>query len=400
MKEIIYKKEYINDLKMYHVFINIIMGSILSANSVSDNNNNNIDEEYVYDMGLDDEDNKNININNKFKGIPEYILFNSDSFEIKENFKDKPQSDIKSEVCTCILLQPNAIIISSTSDGKIKTWDSKTQTLISENKVHTETISNIIPLPDSKILILTLNTNPIIWNLETKCTEHHLIDKEQKTKKNILCATVLKTKKDHAIIIAKEDENNIITKEENDYNIITGGEDGNIKVWNTQGKCIKTISSNKYAIGGIILTKNNKIVSIAKDYSLKIWDPKSWDCIFEHKGYGYSWTKMNFSYNSDTIAFGSNKVELQNTIQILDTETLICTTQKLITDIKLKSFSMLPDNKIIFNSKSDSNLRIFDLKTGLCEQTIINDNPISTLQYLSYGKILTNSPEGIATIWC
>ena len=95
--------------------------------------------------------------------------------------------------------------------------------------------------------------------------------------------------------------------------IVSGSDDNTIKIWNTEGECIKTLEGHSGCVYSVAID-GDRIVSGSEDNTIKIWNTEG-ECIKTLEG--HSGCVMSVAIDGDRIVSGSN----DKTIKIWDVKT-------------------------------------------------------------------------------
>jgi WD40 repeat protein len=240
---------------------------------------------------------------------------------------------------------------------------------------HTDLITRMILLPDSRIVTGSYDSTLRIWNPH-----------------NGNCDMIYTGHSDHIYcLLSLPDEC-----------IASGSIDGKIKIWNTQtGNCDITCTDTDEIgiIQCICSLPDGRFVSESTeiDKFIKIWNPSTGKC-------DMSFEKLNVNCNvnfidilpSGKIIIGSN----DSRIIIWDLATGNCDAEFI--GINNSSCAVILSNERIVTDTYvyDDTLRIWNLKTGECEMTFIgHTNSITCIKVLSDERIISSSRDHTCKIW-
>ena len=162
--------------------------------------------------------------------------------------------------------------------------------------------------------------------------------------------------------------------------IVSGSDDYTIKLWNVEtGECLKTLKGHCGCINTLTVSSDGKIiVSGSDDYTIKLWNIETGECVKTLMGHTNEVKSLQLTSNDKNIIVISNS----NMIKILDIES--GKSLRTIEDYTSSnsSLSISSDgNTIVFNNENTFEIR--DFNSGLMIQTISHN-----IDYESIGKSL------------
>jgi len=184
-------------------------------------------------------------------------------------------------------------------------------------------------------------------------------------------------------------------------NIITIGVDNQIKLWNLDGKLIKSwqghLKDNNSIFEPIqdisFSPDGNNIATISRvDKQVKIWDLqgnllKSWQTNDKLV------TNINFSRDGQTLATAGDK-----TVKLWDLEgNLLKTISGHEENIASVSFS--PDGKIIATGSADSTVKLWDSKSGKLLHTLQHNQSVYSVNFSPDSKTLVSASGDKISFW-
>lgn len=229
-------------------------------------------ERLIYDVAISDK----------------YIVFTY-NFEIKilkiENWEFvKTSEKHKTRVYSVAIFGKH--VVSGSEDGVIKIWNIETgkRLLNLEGTPDNKSIAiygeYIASIDDQSIKIWNLNTGKDLGNIST--SDYHIFSVAISDKYIISAGTTIKVWDFNGkhVKTLQENEGTVTSVSISSNNIIvSGSEDTTIKVWNPEtGQCLRTLEGHTDSISSVAIF-NNIIVSGSYDKTVKIWDLETGECL-------------------------------------------------------------------------------------------------------------------------
>jgi WD40 repeat protein len=230
----------------------------------------------------------------------------------------------------CIIALPNGEIASGSNDKTIRIWNNKSKCI--KSTTETSEITCLLSLPNGEIAAGCENGNITIWNYIYNCGRTTTSGHTNQVSQMILLE---------------------------DNGIASASWDNTIRIWDSEGKCIKVLKDHSGYVLSIVLLPSGYLVSGSKDKTLRIWDP-GFECLEAIEGYELSFVLLILN---DCIAVGSFRF-----IYILDNQGLEFI-QKLEGHSSCITGMVLMSGSYLISASTDCIVRIWDI--GLDYKCII-----------------------------
>lgn len=166
--------------------------------------------------------------------------------------------------------------------------------------------------------------------------------------------------------------------------LASGSSDYSIKLWDVKtGQCLKTFQGHRRWIGSVAFSPDGlTLASCSGDYTVKLWDVITGNCIKTFKGHaGWLWS-VQFSPDGFTLASASE----DQTIKLWDIQTGKCINTLVGHTSWVQGISFSPDGKILASASCDCSIRLWDVDTGECLQILKG--------HISWVQSVAFSPDG------
>ncbi len=150
--------------------------------------------------------------------------------------------------------------------------------------------------------------------------------------------------------------------------IVSASGDYTVRIWDAQtGECVDTLEGHTDFVRSASFSPDGqRIVSASDDNTVRVWDAESGECIDTLEGHTYYVTSASFSPDGQRIVSASE----DGTIRIWDAESGICLQMLKGHTSSVKSASFSPDGQRIVSASNDNTIRIWDAQTGECVDTL------------------------------
>jgi WD40 repeat protein len=248
-----------------------------------------------------------------------------------------------------ISFSPNGKTLASISDTMIKLWNTETGKEIQTLPGHESFVQSISFSPDGKTLASSSDKIIKLWNVDT--------GKEIRT---------LLGHQNSALSMSFSSNGKTLATEIRDKGIF-GFHGGTIKLWNVDtGKEIRTLllPDDESSVNGVSFSPDGKTLATGHDNifdknknTIKLWDLETGKEIRALLGHHSSVLSMGFSLDGKILATGSD----DDTIKIwnIDTGKEIRTLPQYQNSVLSISFS--PDGKTLATGGSDTTIKLWDL---------------------------------------
>ena len=289
------------------------------------------------------------------------------------------------------LTQDEKLLISYSDDETIIIWEMETGKLLHSLKGHTGSVTGIQLTPDEKKLISYSYDEIIIWEVVTgkllhSSEGHTKIGGIQLTTdaKKIISYSYDKTikvwdmetgKMLHSLEGNTDSVNGIqLTKDEKrliSYSLNT------IKIWEVvTGKLIHSLERHTDFVNGIQLTTDaKKIISYSDDKTIKVWDIETGKILHSLAGHTDPVLGIHIMKNEKKlISYGRDKSIIWN----METGKLLRTLEGYVG--YMQGNRLTNDEKNLIYYSSDNTIKIWDIESGKCLQTL-NHQSSSIINY-------------------
>ncbi len=181
--------------------------------------------------------------------------------------------------------------------------------------------------------------------------------------------------------------------------IVTASADYTLRLWDAEsGECMCVFTGHENMIRSVAYSPNGKqIASGSDDKTLRLWDADSGECLTIFTGHEDSINGVAISPNSKRIASGSD----DKTIRLWDLESGKCITTITGHEDRITCIAYSPNGKRIASSADDRTLRQWDVDSGNC-LTIFNGHkrPLNGVTYSPDGKrIASCADDATLRLW-
>jgi WD40 repeat protein len=143
--------------------------------------------------------------------------------------------------------------------------------------------------------------------------------------------------------------------------------DGTIKIWDTSRE-VQELEGHSNSVKAIVLSPDStKVVSACYDEKVKIWDTSSGECLQTHDGSGETITSIALSSDSKWVVLGHAS---NSDIMILDASSGECVRMLKGHSDAVTSIALCPNSTQVASESYDNTIRIWDIVTGQCLQTL------------------------------
>ena len=173
--------------------------------------------------------------------------------------------------------------------------------------------------------------------------------------------------------------------------IVSGSKDSTIRVWDANsGNLLFTMQGHSDSVHSLGVSPNGKfLASVSDDATLRLWDMETGKSIWTLVGI---YDLVTFSPDSTTLAMVSNNFQIYLCDVFSGEIKLVLSGHK--NSINSVFFHWDQEKRLIISTSIDSTIRIWDIETGCCLQTI-RDEHLSTAIFSEDGnKVIYNSDDG------
>ena len=150
--------------------------------------------------------------------------------------------------------------------------------------------------------------------------------------------------------------------------IVSASEDYTVKVWDVQtGECIRTLKGHEEYVQSAAFSPDGKrIVSASDDETVKVWDAQTGECIRTLEGHENFVNSAAFSPDGKRIVSTS----WDKTVKVWDAQTEECIRTLEGHKNFVESAAFSPDGKRIVSASRDKTVKVWDAQTGECIRTL------------------------------
>ena len=191
--------------------------------------------------------------------------------------------------------------------------------------------------------------------------------------------------------------------------LVSGNDDRTVKLWDlATGKCYQTLRGHANSVCAVAFSPDDRtLASGSEDQTVKLYDVNTGECRHTLRGHTSRIWSVAFSPDGQTLASGSEDY----TIKIWDVNTAQCrqTLQAHTSWVCAVAFSPIPPNPpslggqggILASGSYDQTVKLWDLKTGECLQTLAgHTNWVWSVAFSPDGQILASgSGDHSVKLW-
>ncbi|TWU70948.1 protein with putative role during mitosis [Metarhizium rileyi] len=172
------------------------------------------------------------------------------------------------------------LLISASGDQTIKLWNVETGYCVHTLRGHTDWVRSIHPSADGRYLISASNDRTArVWNISTTTPETTLILVGHDLGVNC-CALAPVSSHPYLASAAGLKVKAPTAPDGAAGYFATGSRDNSIKIWDSQGTCVRTLIGHKKWVNAIVFHPGGKyLLSVADDSTLRCWDLAQGECV-------------------------------------------------------------------------------------------------------------------------
>lgn len=180
-------------------------------------------------------------------------------------------------VSSARFLPGDTLIVSASRDKTIKIWDVATGFCTKTLHGHAEWVRSVVPSDDGRWLVsCSTDQTCKVWEMATGETRMDLRGHEHVVEVAVFAPLASYAAiRELAGITAPKDS----TASAPGQYIASGSRDKTIKLWDTAGQCLRTLTGHDNWIRGLAFSPNGKfLLSVSDDKTMRVWDLKSGRC--------------------------------------------------------------------------------------------------------------------------
>jgi WD40 repeat protein len=305
-------------------------------------------------------------------------------------------------------------LASSSADGTVRIWDLETGSCL-HVLAHAHWVIRSLFSPDGRYLIVSgLSATIYVWDavagkLLQTLTGH--LDWVWSIALSSDGRTLFSTGEDRTIRVwdlptggcqmifhAHQDRIWTISLTPDGQHLISGSEDRTIKIWDLQRrKCVKTIKGYGNWIKAIVFVPNRDwLASCHRDCTIRLWSVRDRSCIHTLCGHTGAVLKIAISPDGNYLASSS----LDRTIRIWDLQSLTClhTIETQVEGSCTLVFS--PDGNQLISGNYDGALQLWDVATGKLNRVFSgHPNRIQSVAVCQVNDLIATACEQQIRIW-
>ncbi|GAC75252.1 WD40 repeat-containing protein [Moesziomyces antarcticus T-34] len=202
-------------------------------------------------------------------------------------------------VSSVAFLPGDGFLVSASRDKTIKIWELATGFCTRTLHGHAEWVRSAIPSDDGRWLVsCSTDQTARIWDLSTGETKVELRDHDHVVEVAIFApVSAYAALRELAGLVAPKDASASAPGQF----AATGSRDKTIKIWDSAGQCLKTLTGHDNWVRGLAFSPNGKnLLSVSDDKTMRIWDLKTGRCAKTIDAHAHFCT---------SIAWGKAKIE-------------------------------------------------------------------------------------------
>ncbi len=290
-----------------------------------------------------------------------------------------------------IAFSPDGRFIASGGDDRsVKLWDVQTGRCLKTFQGYTNAIYSISLSPDRHVLATAHEDESIkLWNLET--------------------GSVFKVLREHTnrvwcVAFANPSDRDFNYKSQSpevqqaSSLLASGSADYSVKIWNWEtGQCLKTLRGHANWVWSVVFSPSaEQIVSASYDRTLKLWNVQTGKCLKTFQEQSSASLSVLFSTDGQQL-FSS---DYSGRVSQWDVQTGNCLHNWQAHEGRIFKIALHPTQFQCATGGNDQQIKLWDLQTRQCLQTLQgHQSAITDLRFTNDGRLISASFDQTIRVW-
>ena len=343
----------------------------------------------------------------------------------------------KSAIFCAAFSSDDKYIITGLSNGKIKEWDPKTGYLLSSKTCHEEQINGVAYRPNhessdkksnyfakkmrqrqyvtcsddgtAKVWMARLFLFPLIGHrMQVSCVAYSPDGTKIVTGSQDSTAKVWDAENGKCLFTTMKEKHslsiNSVTFSSNGKYLVTGGFDKTVNIWDAEtGEYIRTLEGHTESIKSVTSCLGERVDQIAScsfDGTVKIWNIKNGELLLNIEDKGSYFKSVAFRPRNLDSNFQHIVASCSSDLKVWDIRTGLCIQKIKGGNSSVNDIAHGPIGKRMITVSEDNTAKILDTPTGTCLMTLKHKNRVKSVAISPDGtRIVTGTYEGLAKIW-